>query len=1340
MADYNLSVLNSRSFEQFVPVLASKIIAPGILIFGDGPDGGREATYDGRIPFPSSAEQWDGYVVIQAKFLQKPQNPQSNARWLLAELRKELRAFGNRAKRRRMPEYYILVTNVVLSAVAKTGGKDKVDAEFKRFRKIRDWRIWDYDQLRAFLDGNHEVRRKYLFITPEDVLAEAFETLAGTRPDFERVMSNFLAKELLDDQYVNLEQAGHAVEDKIPLARVFVDLPVSRERLSEPLPDGRPHDNEPTNSVVIKLLAESSQLLNSSATIPAETGSDRDYAGGDHGEAGRFVLVGGPGQGKTTVGQFVCQLFRAALLETRPKTSLPQEVKETLRSIRSQCSEENLQFPLARRFPIRVVLNEFATALEKQPSMSLISYICHRISVKTDSPVLPVDVRSWLSAYPWILVLDGLDEVPASANRDEVLKRVEEFWVDATQVDADVLVLATTRPQGYNEDFSPKRYQHFWLVPLSQSAAMRYARRLVTVRYGESERRKKVLLRLEKAFTYEATIRLMRSPLQVTIMATLLDQIGQPPQDRWRLFQEYYRTIYRREMERPIPAAELLRKHQADVDTIHNRVALLLQIQSERSGGSEARLSSAQFQSVVELRLIEEGHTPEEVHRLGSRIIEASETRLVFLVMPQASQIGFEIRSIQEFMAAEALTQGKDDDVQERLRQIAPIASWRNVFLFAAGRCFANPSQQHLRDTVNTICNDLNNDLVGELGHAISAGSLLALELLEDGVVLGQPKYAKMLAECALKILDLPQGEVHGRLSDVCDSVLEVQFREEIEKRLTRFRTHDDRLGAWATLMPFLGRGVGWAQEFAAAQVPLETSEAGAILACSTIDRTDVSWLTALFESWIPTVEPSLARSIYSQKLGRVFAEMADKAKASSFWVNILEVWPPSRACGVTLRTSARLSEIPINIEFVPLHGYSWPAEADRDRREIVNSEWSILLEGARFAGSPSRVSLAQALKRVAEIKPVVPKRWIARQLPWVFAACIFSCKEAQDFLNLADRAGSGELADIKEWLAAETRWQQRGIDQADFEYATDDHWPFDSQIATRGFPFAASAFAPMARRNAYSATQEILYDLYAMFESYGCLSAELAEWLIRLLFYHSTTWNHLGFSSDKSPVLPSWLEPGLLFDLLKRSDMKFVPLDVIQVSLQQTGITDAWIEFFNKIGTSEEYNFQWYRGLRGYKDLLLPAFKRQPDKIGLLRIISQQIGDGIETDLTGFSIDCRKFVDLSAKSAAIVLQLASGIPKEDAENIARETLNLGGHQFSTIFGVMRAMEERESYTDAIREYFLGLWRLLKPGEPEVRRAIVESLSDIFRRRSSGLYDPAIYQRTSLPEGLLRLL
>ena len=38
-------------------------------------------------------------------------------------------------------------------------------------------------------------------------------------------------------------------------------------------------------------------------------------------------------------------------------------------------------------------------------------------------------------------------------------------------------------------------------------------------------------------------------------MTTLVDQIGEPPQERWRLFHEYYEVIYRRETERDILAS-----------------------------------------------------------------------------------------------------------------------------------------------------------------------------------------------------------------------------------------------------------------------------------------------------------------------------------------------------------------------------------------------------------------------------------------------------------------------------------------------------------------------------------------------------------------------------------------------------------------------------------------------------------------------------------------------------------------------------------------------------------------------------------------------------------------
>lgn len=51
--DYDFSRLSTRSFEQLIQALSFRVLGSGITIFGDGPDGGREATFEGAIPFPS---------------------------------------------------------------------------------------------------------------------------------------------------------------------------------------------------------------------------------------------------------------------------------------------------------------------------------------------------------------------------------------------------------------------------------------------------------------------------------------------------------------------------------------------------------------------------------------------------------------------------------------------------------------------------------------------------------------------------------------------------------------------------------------------------------------------------------------------------------------------------------------------------------------------------------------------------------------------------------------------------------------------------------------------------------------------------------------------------------------------------------------------------------------------------------------------------------------------------------------------------------------------------------------------------------------------------------------
>jgi hypothetical protein len=233
-----------------------------------------------------------------------------------------------------------------------------------------------------------------------------------------------------------------------------------------------------------------------------------------------------------------------------------------------------------------------------------------------------------------------------------------------------------------------------------------------------------------------------------------------------------------------------------------------LQVEGDRPGRTEARFSSNRFADVVEGRLVEEGHQGDRLEDLKQEIIEAATQRLVFLVGLEADRVGFEIRSLQEFMASEGLMDGDDQVVRKRLREIAPVSSWRNVFLFAAGKCFAE--RQYLRDAIHTICAEMNED--NGTFHRTLAGSQLALDLLEDGPARRQPKYSESLARLAFSLLDLPPDDYHIQLADVYDPRLEHVYREEIERRLTQ-STLPKRLASLMVLLRLLENEVSWAED-----------------------------------------------------------------------------------------------------------------------------------------------------------------------------------------------------------------------------------------------------------------------------------------------------------------------------------------------------------------------------------------------------------------------------------------------------------------------------------------------------------------------------------------------
>jgi hypothetical protein len=1071
--DFDFSRHSWRSFEQMVQSLAMGVFGTQTIPFGDGPDGGREALVPAPFQFGDETVH-AGEAVLQAKFRQRT-HPDTDSAWAVNELKKELKRFRPADEEADesdvyIPDCYVFVTNVNLSS-AEGGGKDQVEAALQAALPWGPpkWQIWDYDKLRTLLENNEAVRTAHLgWITPGDVLARLMAVLDDATPEFAATLVSYLEKELISEQFANLEQAGHSSDEALPLSQVFVDLPSSSEA-NQGDDAGQDFLRRAITLADRKLDHEAIKVLERQELDPDELPPSQ-----------RLVLVGGPGQGKSTLGQYLCQLFRATLLADRKPDNMSYEGRTALRQVVDGCKQIGLALPQVHRFPLRVVLSDFADALadDDAPPKSLVAYLAAKISAKVNTVVSPLLMQRWLERYPWLLVLDGLDEVPASSNRADVLKLVTEFWVDVSASTCDVLVLATTRPQGYNDDFSPAAYRHEYLVPLSDTRALAYAERLIPVRYrGDEERQAKVRGRLQRAVSGPTTRRLMTTPLQVTIMTALVDRMGQPPQERWTLFNEYYNTVYLREMERSIPAASVLRDFRPEVDVIHRRVALLLQTTAETRSHVEARLSSEELRAIVLQRLQEKGHEGEDATALAEQIVEAAELRLVFLVGAEADQIGFEIRSLQEFMAAEALVDGLDGAVLDRLRTIAPYSSWRNVFLFAAGHCYLRRAD--LIDGIVGFCAAFNEDPDDPLTRGTLAGSELALQLLEDGGTQNQPLIARTLTRLACRLLSVADPALHSRLVAQHTAATDAIYREELRDAV------------------------------------LGSSRVAALRCLSLLDRADVSWAAPLLRrswpadrparralvgvtpnSWSPATVDLVTSALAELKpedvpcVNRGWVEAVATTEKVAWLAPVLP--PVNRRSG-----EGRLGRLPfcgnrgINLYLSPSATFGDPGSA---RAPLQDS--NILALGRRFAEDPSPELLGDVLEQLATL-PVASWSSARGLVPWPIGACLRQAADSAELHRWALDARMGRFGSSDAWSVAEARWETDGVTEEDLLASNTSGPPFDEAVAHRGFPpltIAGWAYSSGDKRGPVKQLSYVLQRLRP-----GPARAAVAQWLVQL-------------------------------------------------------------------------------------------------------------------------------------------------------------------------------------------------------------------------------------------------
>ena len=1067
MEGFDLGRLNPTSFERLVRALCFAKMGPAGTVYSSGPDGGRDFTYEGSIA-GYEGKNWDGYLVIQCKFKDPALSQTDDIKWLKEQLDDEFQKYSRLDSALRKPEYYILATNVRLSGadgaskkkagLKRKGGMTKAAellSPWKQKIKLRDFDIWPHDKIIDLLVGYPDIRHAYAqWVTSGDVLSKALQQFKPTRPNFAEVTSRSLKNLLQRDQFVRLKDAGSVGDLQIRTSQVIVDLPLVDEetRVLRPVPgeefiyEEDDDDDLPPDNGIAKLVERAREKLDPETLLEDSEGSEEP----SRQSRNRIVLLGGPGQGKSTISLFLTQLFRAAILKRQTSLRRDQGVNRLVTEILKRAEGELISVSFPPRFPCHVSLPRFADAISaaRQHSArlpSLLSHIAAEVGFAGDDEVDRSDLRNWLRDYPWLLVLDGLDEVPPTGERPAVLDAISSFLTEVNEVNADILMLVTTRPQGYNKDLDEKVWEHWRLADLRPEQALRYAKAFGEARYpDDAHRREDVHSSLVQAATQPATSRLMTSPLQVTILHFIVDTGGGVPTARWTLFNEYFEVLKKREKAKGGELQKILERHWGHLGPIHHRAGLVLQTDSEHAGGAGSRFAQDRLRSLIHNYLNSEGFSGSDLDQRVDELMQLAINRLVLLSQQVEGNISFDVRSLQEFMAAAAITSGDQPEMDKRLSHVAGHSHWRHVFQIAASRCFADDSFHYRRSIITQIARQMDTT---EPDMVARNGARLALDLLADGVALDHPNFRRPLLQHALEQLDLGAQVLDDRMARCCDDSVTDIVRDELSRRISEGNPASS-LSAWKLLFQISQRGQAWADDLIIQLWPAD----GTIDPCAWEEISvplGSQRVADHLAAALSRAEPTLGLTVvgFANRLARLKRdEGVDYTQLRN--LNLSDVTamtesPKWRRCRLLN------ADFPAEARFIPIGRSSFK---DFDGQELSAPAWESIRRVREFASSPSKESLAACIKAFGLTK-ISPHRRLARILPWPISTLLREAGGNSEHLQrLVLEVQEGGRGDANQWMEAEKRWSKLGIVEDDFYAATESSW-FGPDIGRRGAP-----------------------------------------------------------------------------------------------------------------------------------------------------------------------------------------------------------------------------------------------------------------------------------------------
>jgi hypothetical protein len=386
---------------------------------------------------------------------------------------------------------------------------------------------------------------------------------------------------------------------------------------------------------------------------------------------------------------------------------------------------------------------------------SIYRYMCGLISDRAQVDIAPYSLDAWIKTWPCVVLLDGLDEVTHPAVRQRVISEITQLVQDADDNDADLYVIVTTRPTGYTERLLPAHFDQIDLTSFTQDEATQYAKHITLQRLNndEAEYRDAIVGKLDTALETPAVRRLLNTPLQVLILTVIVANSGVLPTNRYRLFWNYFDTVFKREANKSTGHQSFFNTYRTEIEDLHLRVGLTLHQRNEGTGDLRSRLPLNDLRNIAFRRFREDLHPIPTANTLADRMIEVATQRLVLLAAAEDHTVAFDVRSLQELMAGRALISSGDADTRHNLTTAARSPHWRNAWLFAAGELFTGTN--HERDLALDIVEQCDDD-PGWPGWLYPAAPELAANILEDGLAANKPRYLNRLIDVALRILNGP--------------------------------------------------------------------------------------------------------------------------------------------------------------------------------------------------------------------------------------------------------------------------------------------------------------------------------------------------------------------------------------------------------------------------------------------------------------------------------------------------------------------------------------------------------------------------------------------------------